>query len=77
MVYFFLRVKRYIFAKTKAVSKFLNELKWRGMLHDFIPGCEEVLEKQSCIGYIGFDPTADSLHIGSLVQKCWRKNVRF
>ena len=38
------------------------------MLHDFIPGCEEQLEKQSCKGYIGFDPTADSLHIGSLVQ---------
>ena len=38
------------------------------MLHDFIPGCEEQLEKQSCTGYIGFDPTADSLHIGSLVQ---------
>ena len=50
------------------MSKFLNELKWRGMLHDFIPGCEEQLEKQSCTGYIGFDPTADSLHIGSLVQ---------
>ena len=49
-------------------KKFLNELKWRGMLHDFIPGCEEQLEKQSCKGYIGFDPTADSLHIGSLVQ---------
>ena len=38
------------------------------MLHDYIPGCEEQLEKQLCTGYIGFDPTADSLHIGSLVQ---------
>ena len=38
------------------------------MLQDSIPGCEDLLLKNSCSGYIGFDPTADSLHIGSLVQ---------
>ena len=46
---------------------FIKELKWRGMLHDMIPGTEEHLEKNKTIGYIGFDPTSDSLHNGSLV----------
>jgi len=51
------------------VSKnFIKELKWRGMLQDSIPGCEKQLLENSSIGYIGFDPTANSLHIGSLVQ---------
>ena len=49
------------------MEKFLDELKWRGMLHDIIPGTEEYLSKNKTIGYIGFDPTSDSLHIGSLV----------
>mgnify|MGYP003333454869 CR=1 FL=1 len=43
------------------------ELKWRGMIQDMIPGTEEQLKKESTTCYIGFDPTADSLHIGSLV----------
>lgn len=47
---------------------FIEELRWRGMLHDIMPGTEEALNKESVAGYIGFDPTADSLHIGSLVQ---------
>lgn len=47
---------------------FIEELRWRGMLHDMMPGTEEALKKESVGGYIGFDPTADSLHIGSLVQ---------
>src|SRR5690349_24921207 len=45
----------------------LEELKWRGMLQDVMPGTEEQLNKEMTTGYIGFDPTADSLHIGSLV----------
>jgi len=49
-------------------KNFINELRWRGMLQDIIPGCEEKLLEKSTCGYIGFDPTADSLHIGSLVQ---------
>ncbi|MBT6169624.1 MAG: tyrosine--tRNA ligase [Flavobacteriaceae bacterium] len=49
-------------------KNFINELRWRGMLQDIIPGCEEKLLESSSSGYIGFDPTADSLHIGSLVQ---------
>ena len=47
---------------------FIEEVRWRGMLHDIMPGTEEALNKESVGGYIGFDPTADSLHIGSLVQ---------
>ena len=49
------------------MEEFIDELKWRGMLHDVIPGTEEYLSKNKTIGYIGFDPTSDSLHIGSLV----------
>jgi len=47
---------------------FVEELKWRGMIHDIMPGTEEQLQKETTVAYIGFDPTADSLHIGSLVQ---------
>jgi len=46
---------------------FVEELKWRGLLYDIMPGTEELLAKEKVTGYIGFDPTADSLHIGSLV----------
>lgn len=46
---------------------FIAELKWRGMLHDAMPGLEEHLSKEQTTGYVGFDPTADSLHIGNLV----------
>src|SRR6266496_729761 len=46
---------------------FINELRWRGMIQDIMPGTEEQLNKEMTIAYIGFDPTADSLHIGSLV----------
>ncbi len=47
---------------------FVDELRWRGMLHDITPGTEEYLKNERIAGYIGFDPTADSLHIGHLVQ---------
>ena len=47
---------------------FVAELRWRGLLHDIMPGTEELLQKEMTTAYIGFDPTADSLHIGSLVQ---------
>jgi tyrosyl-tRNA synthetase len=47
---------------------FVEELKWRGMIHDVMPGTQEQFEKEMTSAYIGFDPTADSLHIGSLVQ---------
>ena len=47
---------------------FVEELRWRGMLHDIMPETENHLNEKKTTGYIGFDPTADSLHIGSLVQ---------
>lgn len=49
-------------------TNFIEELRWRGMLHDVTPGAEELLTKQMVKGYIGFDPTADSLGVGNLVQ---------
>lgn len=45
----------------------VEELRWRGLIHDMMPGTEEQLSKESTTAYIGFDPTSDSLHIGSLV----------
>src|SRR5688572_31420420 len=45
----------------------VEELRWRGMIQDIMPGTEEQLKKEITSGYIGFDPTSDSLHIGSLV----------
>ncbi len=47
---------------------FTEELRWRGMMQDIMPGTEEQFEKEMTSAYIGFDPTSDSLHIGSLVQ---------
>jgi tyrosyl-tRNA synthetase len=49
-------------------KNFVEELRWRGMVHDVMPGTEDQLNKEVTAGYIGFDPTADSLHIGHLVQ---------
>src|SRR5690554_5037642 len=48
------------------MKDFIGELKWRGMIHDMIPGTEEQLRKEMTTAYIGFDPTASSLHIGNL-----------
>ena len=45
----------------------VEELRWRGLLHDIMPGTEELLNKETVTGYVGFDPTADSLHIGNMV----------
>src|SRR6056300_36324 len=49
-------------------TNFVEELKWRGMLHDIMPDTEELLTKEMVSGYIGFDPTADSLGVGNMVQ---------
>jgi tyrosyl-tRNA synthetase len=45
----------------------IEELKWRGLIQDIMPGTAEQLQKELTKGYVGFDPTSDSLHIGSLV----------
>ncbi|MFN2336333.1 MAG: tyrosine--tRNA ligase [Bacteroidales bacterium] len=49
------------------MKNFVEELRWRGMIHDIMPGTEEFLLKEKSPAYVGFDPTADSLHIGHLV----------
>jgi tyrosyl-tRNA synthetase len=62
---------------------FIQELKWRGMIHDVMPGTEEQLKKEMSTAYVGIDPTADSLHIGHLVsimmlkhfQRCGHKPI--
>ncbi len=50
------------------MKNFVDELRWRGMLQDIMPGTEELLNKEMVSGYIGFDPTSDSLGVGNLVQ---------
>jgi tyrosyl-tRNA synthetase len=50
------------------MTNFVEELRWRGMLHDIMPNTEEKLKEGMVSGYIGFDPTADSLHVGHLTQ---------
>jgi tyrosyl-tRNA synthetase len=65
------------------IQNFVEELRWRGMIHDVMPGAEEHLMESMRSAYIGFDPTADSLHIGNLVpimllahyQRCGHKPV--
>lgn len=49
------------------MSAFIEELKWRGMIHDVMPGTDEALDTPGQLGYVGFDPTAESLHIGNMV----------
>ena len=50
------------------MKNFVEELKWRGMIHDIMPGTEEELMKGPSAAYVGIDPTGDSLHIGHLVS---------
>ncbi|MDR0694117.1 MAG: tyrosine--tRNA ligase [Prevotellaceae bacterium] len=50
------------------MKNFIEELRWRGMLHDVMPGTEELLAKEMVTAYVGIDPTANSLHIGHLVS---------
>ena len=55
---------------------FVEELKWRGMIHDMMPGTEEQLQKEMTTAYVGIDPTADSLHIGHLVGVMMLKHLQ-
>ena len=55
---------------------FVEELKWRGMVHDMMPGTEEQLSKEMTSAYVGIDPTADSLHIGHLVSVMMLKHFQ-
>lgn len=55
---------------------FVEELKWRGMVHSMMPGTEEQLQKEMTTAYVGIDPTADSLHIGHLVSIMLLKHLQ-
>lgn len=55
---------------------FVDELTWRGMIHDVMPGTREQLEKEMTVAYVGIDPTADSLHIGHLVSVMMLKHLQ-
>ena len=58
------------------MKNLVQELQWRGLVQDMIPGTEQQLVKEATTVYIGFDPTADSLHIGSLVPIIILKHLR-
>lgn len=58
------------------MKNIVEELRWRGLVHDLIPGTEEQLLKEATTAYIGFDPTSDSLHIGSLVPIILLKHLK-
>ncbi|MCK5775309.1 MAG: tyrosine--tRNA ligase, partial [Bacteroidales bacterium] len=55
---------------------FVEELTWRGMIHDIMPGTDEQMEKEMISAYVGIDPTADSLHIGHLVGVMMLKHLQ-
>ncbi len=55
---------------------FVEELKWRGMIHNIMPGTEEQLAKEQTTAYVGIDPTADSLHVGHLVSVMMMKHLQ-
>ena len=57
-------------------TNFVEELRWRGMIHDMMPGTEEQLNKEMTTAYVGIDPTADSLHIGHLVSIMMLKHLQ-
>lgn len=60
----------------KKVGNFVEELQWRGMVHDVMPGLENECVKEMMTGYVGIDPTADSLHIGHLVSVMMLKHLQ-
>jgi tyrosyl-tRNA synthetase len=57
-------------------TNFIKELQWRGMVQDIMPGTEEQLEKEMTTGYVGFDPTSDSLHVGNLLPIMLLKHMQ-
>ena len=70
--------KKFIFADLikKQIMSFVEELTWRGMIHDIMPGTDEQMEKEMISAYVGIDPTADSLHIGHLVGVMMLKHLQ-
>ena len=78
-----LNLHAFLRTSTHHMKNFVEELRWRGMLHDIMPGTEEQLQKEVTTAYVGIDPTADSLHIGHLcgimmlrhLQACGHKPI--
>lgn len=66
----------YLAVNNCIVMNFIEELRWRGMIHDVMPGTEEMLAKEMVSAYVGIDPTADSLHIGHLVGIMMLKHLQ-
>ncbi len=64
------------FEKRNDMVNFVEELKWRGMIQDIMPGTEQQLAKEQTIAYVGIDPTADSLHVGHLVSVMMMKHLQ-
>jgi tyrosyl-tRNA synthetase len=58
------------------LADFIKELQWRGMIQDIMPGTEELLAKEMTTGYVGFDPTSDSLHVGNLLPIMLLKHLQ-
>jgi len=58
------------------LTDFIKELQWRGMIQDIMPGTEELLAKEMITGYVGFDPTSDSLHVGNLLPIMLLKHLQ-
>ena len=79
MTNFDIRKKDQKFVNQKIKTVFMNfveELRWRGMIHDIMPGTEEQLQEEMTTAYVGIDPTADSLHIGHLVSIMMLKHLQ-
>jgi tyrosyl-tRNA synthetase len=73
---FHFSIKNCIFAFVKNNMDFVEELTWRGMIHDIMPGTAEMLSREKVSAYVGIDPTADSLHIGHLVSVMLLKHLQ-
>lgn len=69
-------INKKIIYYTEIMKSFIEELQWRGMIHDITPGTEEQLKKELTSAYVGIDPTADSLHIGHLVSVMMLKHFQ-
>ncbi len=73
-----IKANRYFCRKfvIRLMKNFVEELRWRGMIHDVMPGTEEYMKQHMTSGYVGIDPTADSLHIGHLVGVMMLKHLQ-
>lgn len=76
LIIIYLYRQNYLAVNNYTIMNFIEELRWRGMIHDVMPGTEEMLAKEMVSAYVGIDPTADSLHIGHLVGIMMLKHLQ-